>query len=89
MTMRERVIEVQCNRPDLGTKYAFFFLEEIELVIFYVNIVGGKISPILTEHIAFSEYPEAAFLHDGNAWNIHEVNCWVRFAERIEERENQ
>lgn len=89
MAMRERSILVQCDRPDLGTQYAFFNLDGHELGILYVNIAGGKTLPVLTEHIPFSEYPEAAFLHDGKAWNIHEVNCWVRFAERIEERENQ
>lgn len=89
MATIERSLMVQCNRPDLGTAYAFFNLAENELVIFYVNIEGGKTTPVLTEHIPFSTYPEAAYLHDGKAWNTSEVNCWVRFAERVEERTNQ
>lgn len=89
MATRERSIMVQCARPDLGTKYAYFNLGESELSILYVNMVGVGVSPALTERISFAEYPEAKFLHDGRAWNIHEVNCWVRFAENTEERENQ
>lgn len=85
MAMRERSIMVQCDRPDLGTKYAFFSLGGDELTILYCK-EGSAVVPVLTEHILLSDYPEAAFLHDGVAWNIHEVNCWVRFAERTDER---
>lgn len=84
--MTERSIMVQCDRPDLETKYAFFNLGEAQLLILYVTIEEEKVRTALSERIGFDEYPEAKFLHDGKAWNIHEVNCWVRFAERIEER---
>jgi hypothetical protein len=84
--MTERSLMVKCDRPDLGTKYAFFHLGAEQLVILYVNIEGEKTKPVLSEPLRFSDYPEAQFIHDGKAWNIHEVNCWVRFAERTEER---
>jgi len=88
--MNGKSILVQCNRPDLKTSYAYFSMHDRALQIIYLNVQsGGVMIPIHSEDLLFSEYPEARLLHDGNAWNVGELSCWLKFAEtETEERDS-
>lgn len=86
--MNGKSLLVQCHRPDLHTRYAYFDLRPDALHIRYLNIQKGLMVQTYSETLSFAEYPEARLLHDGSAWNVGELSCWLRYAETPEERES-
>jgi len=80
-SMKERMITVECRRPDLGTAYATFYLSNSGLKIYYLNVHQGRPRVIDWELLPYSDYPEARLLHDGTGWNVGELQCWLGFAE--------
>lgn len=82
--MNGKSLIVLCNRPDLGTKYAYFSVGPDSLTITYVLVSNGLTIVRRAESLPFADYPEARLVHDGSAWNINELKCWIRFAEEPE-----
>lgn len=80
-SMNGKSILVQCRRKDLGTNYAYFSVGPSALKIIYLNVQHGQVFPRHTENVPYSKYPEARLIHDGSAWNVDELKCWLRFAE--------
>lgn len=84
--MKERSILVMCRRPDLHTKYALFSLLDNGLQILYLPKEQGQgHAPVYSETLSYVDYPEALLLHDGAAWNLGELGCWVKYAESVVE----
>lgn len=80
-SMNGKSILVQCRRKDLGTNYAYFSVGGSALKIVYLNVKHGQVLPHHSESVSYAKYPEARLIHDGAAWNVDELKCWLRFAE--------
>jgi hypothetical protein len=71
-------ILIQCVRDDLNTEYARFTAKADRLEIMYLRQdENGVLSYSDGECIFFSDHPEAAKVHDGQAWNPVELMIWL------------
>ncbi len=75
---RPRLI-VQYHREDLDTHYVRITVHEQFITIVHGNIEDGffKFHVKHADSITFGMHPDARHVHDGNAWNLAEIQTQI------------
>lgn len=70
-------IVVKCDRPEFGFDYIQFTKMAKSMEIMLLSSFGCEFVVVGGETFDFDECPEVKELHDGNGWNLEEVQIWI------------